>query len=121
MIAVADVKDFSESFRAIAVLHEKLGQRHGVGIGGAKVGAEIVNTDAGGARAGQESVSGRGADRLIAVSALENNAALGEAVNIRSANGSFAITAEQRLQVIHANEENILAGRRDARDASAQD
>ena len=114
MGAVADVKDFAHGLGAVAVAHEELRERDGVGVGVAEVAAKLVEPGGGGARAEEQGETGGGADGLVAIRGVEAQAASDEAVEIRRDGGAVAVGAERGLQVIDEDEENVRArgGRR---------
>ena len=112
--AVADVKNFAHGLGAVAVAHEQLRERDGVGVGVAEVAAKLVEPGGGGARAEEQGETGGGADGLVAIRGVEAQAASDEAVEIRRDGGAVAVGAERGLQVIDEDEENVRArgGRR---------
>ena len=107
--AVADVKDFAHRLGAVAVAHEKLRERDGVGVGVAEVAAELVEAGGGGARAEEQRETGGGADGLVAIRGVEAQAAPDEAVEIRRDGGAVAVSAERGLQVVDEEEEDVGA------------
>src|SRR3954469_9444058 len=104
MVAVADVKDFPETFGAVPVLHEILRECDGVRSGDAEVRAEILDAERGAANTSHERVAGGRTDGLLAVGVLKDHPAAREPIDVRRLNEFVAIAAEHWLQIVDGNE-----------------
>ncbi len=107
VVAMAPVHDLAEAFGPPAVPLKILGNRDRVRRGDAEVCREIIDPDGGGAKAGHQCIAGNGADGLITVRTIKARAAGGEPIDVRSLDRAIAVGAEQRLQIVHANQEHI--------------
>src|SRR5262249_46528410 len=119
MIAVADMKDFPEAFGAIAVLEEVLREGDRVRNCNSEICAEVVNAQRSGPDAGEQRVAGGRADRLVAVGVLEEDAAPGEPINVWRLDALVAVATEQRLQVVHTDEQDVGGPRLEDRNQPA--
>ena len=61
------------------------------------------------AQTGQQRIAGRCTNGLIAIGPLELHTSRGEAIDVWRLHDLVAVTAEQRLQVIDADEQDIRA------------
>jgi len=71
--------------------------------------AAVADEDAqrGRAFAGHQRIAGRRADGLVRKSALEQHPACGQPVNIRRLHPRVAAAAQQGLEVVHADEQDV--------------
>jgi hypothetical protein len=106
-VAMADVEELAQRLGVPAILLEVLRQGHGVRPGLAEVRAEVVNSESLGAEAGEQRITRGGAHSLVAVGQVEPHAARGEAVRVGRLHRGVSVAAEQRLEVIHADEEDV--------------
>ena len=109
-VAVALMEDFAHGFGAVAVLFEVLGEGDGVGGGFAEVGGEVVDAEGLGAQAGHEGVARGGADGLVGVGGLEEEAAFGEAVDVGGFGEGIAEGGDGGFEVVDADEEDVGLG-----------
>ncbi len=110
VVAVADVQDLAHRLGAVAVLLEVLGHGDRVGHGLAEVGGQVVDADGLRAQAGHQRVARRRADGLVAERPLEQHAARGQPVDVRRLDDRRAVAAQQRLEVVHADQQDVGPG-----------
>ena len=106
-VAVADMENFAHRLGAVAVLHEGLGKRHCGGCGLAEVGGQIINAERGGPLAGHQRVARWRTDGLIAKRFFKQHPAFGETIHVGRLDVRVAVAPEQRLQVVHADEQDV--------------
>ena len=107
VVAVADVEDLAERFRAISLPHGPLRQRHSLGRRAPEVRAEIVDARRSRPQSRQERVARRRADRLIRVGAFEHHTVPGQPIDMRRLRDRVAIRAERRFQIVDENQQNV--------------
>jgi hypothetical protein len=110
LITVARMVDFTQRLGVITMLNEILRHRHGIRRRLAEVCRQVVDAEGGGPQSGHQIVAGRRADRLVAVSHLKEHAALRQAVHVRRLDLCLTVTPEQRLEVVHTDEQDVGLG-----------
>ena len=73
-----------------------------------EIGGEIVNAGGGGAEAGEKRVARGSAHGLVAIRGVKTDTAAGESIEVWGLDDRCAVTAEEGLQIVDANEKNIL-------------
>ncbi len=106
--------DLAQRGGVVAIRAEMLRQRHAIRLRIAEVRVEVPDLRRVGAQAGQNGRARRTAHRLGAVSAVENDAASREAVDVRRLRMLHAIAANVRPQVIDGDEEDVQRLRRES-------
>jgi len=106
-VAMAHVKDLAHGLGAVAVALEVLGHGDRVGDGLAEVGAEVVDADGLRAQAGHERVARRGAYGLVGERPLKQHAPGRQPVDARRADQRRAVAAQEWLEVVHANQQDV--------------
>src|SRR5678815_1289122 len=84
-----------------------LRERHRIGRGFAEIRAEIVNAERRRTATGHQRVAGRRTDGLVAIRALEDDAASSESLKVGRLDRLVAVAAEHRLEVIDADQEDV--------------
>ncbi len=113
VVPVADVQDFAHRLGPVPVRLELLGDGDRVGRGLPEVRAEIVDPEGRRTQAGHQRVARRRTDGLVAECALEEHAVRGEPVDARRLCARVAVAAEERLEIVDADQQHIrpLCGR----------
>ncbi len=107
VIAVPDVHDFAHRFGAVSVPAEILGHRDRVRHAVAEMGRQVVDPDGLRAQARHQRVARRRADSLVAERPLEQHAPRGQPVDVRGLDDGRAVAAQQRFEVVHANQQDV--------------
>ncbi len=107
---MADMKNLTQPFRTVSVLHEILWERDGIRRSDPEIRSEIINPQRRGAQARQERIAGRCAHGLIAIGPLEDHAARRQPVDVRRVDQTVPVTSEHWLQIIDADKQHIWPG-----------
>ena len=106
-VPVADVENLPHRLRAPSIRDEVLRERHRIRRGFAEVRPEVVNAERRRAETRHQRVARRRAHRLVAIRAVEDHPTRREAVEVRRLHRFVAVAAKQRLQIIHADEQDV--------------
>mgnify|MGYP001090013640 CR=1 FL=1 len=90
-----------------ATLPEVLRERYRIGRGVAEESPQVVDAQRGRAEPGHQRVPRRRADGLVAERALEQHAPRGKPVDVRRLDHRHAVAAEQGLEIVHADQQDV--------------
>ncbi len=112
-VAVPDMEDLADRFRAIAALfREVLRQRHRIRQDPPQPASKSIKAGGRGMRAEHEREARRRADGLVAIGEVEAHPARGQPVQVRCPGGRITVATERGLQVVDQDEQHIRPRRR---------